>query len=502
MESKVTLENIEKAMAESIYELETDSRLVRTGLKKNQESEKILIKYNWLFSLDTLNFVKNLLLGETKSDLSAQLKIIYFDLAEGYLYRQLAKEDDEISNYYSNAVGTIEGEKIPFFDLRSELSKTEDFDKREVLDELQLQIIAREDGAELAVLEKEIALIKRDFGHSYLSFYEEKKGIDYAKFYSLVKEIHAGLKDLFEEKMPDWVSKKLGRKFGTIPSCHMAYALQLPEYLQYFPQEKLISAFSRTLETLGFDLEKEKNIHIDIADRPRKNPRAVCYAPTIPEEIHLIIKAVGGYYDYESFFHEGGHSLHYAHVSKDLPFAYRQLSPSYALTELFSYLFEDLIRNPFWLEEYLGLSPDVVKSVAFDSHMIYLYMLMRYLGKFTYEYETFTADDLRSAPSRYTEKQNEFTGFLYDKRNYLYDMDSGFYSADYLRAWIGEAQLSGFLAEKFGPKWFANSEAGNLLTGMWKTGSKFDLEEMLLEETKTQPFELAPLFRKFKRYLE
>ena len=50
-----------------------------------------------------------------------------------------------------------------------------------------------------------------------------------------------------------------------------------------------------------------------------------------------------------------------------------------------------------------------------------------------------------SSERDYSTLLTEATGIRYDPRNYLADMDSGFYSADYLRAWIRAAQLRAFL---------------------------------------------------------
>ncbi len=42
----------------------------------------------------------------------------------------------------------------------------------------------------------------------------------------------------------------------------------------------------------------------------------------------------------------------------------------------------------------------------------------------------------------------------YPTESFLSDMDSGFYSADYLRAWIRSAQLRRFLVGEVGEDWW------------------------------------------------
>ena len=61
---------------------------------------------------------------------------------------------------------------------------------------------------------------------------------------------------------------------------------------------------------------------------------------------------------------------------------------------------------------------------------------------------------LRASSSR------DASGFRYPRENYLADMDDGFYSADYLRAWIRAAQVRAYLREAIGEDWWRRPETG------------------------------------------
>jgi hypothetical protein len=67
--------------------------------------------------------------------------------------------------------------------------------------------------------------------------------------------------------------------------------------------------------------------------------------------------------------------------------------------------------------------------------------------------------------------------------DYLADIDDGFYSSQYLRAWAFEAQLRSFLREKFGNEWFTRRDAGSLIRELWSEGQKPTADEILLEVT-------------------
>jgi hypothetical protein len=65
--------------------------------------------------------------------------------------------------------------------------------------------------------------------------------------------------------------------------------------------------------------------------------------------------------------------------------------------------------------------------------------------------------------------------------DYLDDVDQGFYSSEYLRAWAFEAQLRGYLRERFGNAWFTRRDAGSLLRELWNEGQKPTADEILAE---------------------
>jgi hypothetical protein len=65
------------------------------------------------------------------------------------------------------------------------------------------------------------------------------------------------------------------------------------------------SAWRRS-RSLGFDMENDENIRLDLDDRPQKSPRACVIASDPPKVVHLITRAQGGLHDYQAFLHEAG----------------------------------------------------------------------------------------------------------------------------------------------------------------------------------------------------
>src|SRR5207247_10559174 len=77
-----------------------------------------------------------------------------------------------------------------------------------------------------------------------------------------------------------------------------------------------------------------------------------------PTFVRLISPAQGGLHDYHAFLHEAGHALHYAGVDPNLPYTFRNISRDHALTEIYSYIFEAITREPEWHRQHFGLSED------------------------------------------------------------------------------------------------------------------------------------------------
>jgi hypothetical protein len=57
-------------------------------------------------------------------------------------------------------------------------------------------------------------------------------------------------------------------------------------------------------------------------------------------------------------------------------------------------------------------------------------------------------------------------------------MDGGFYSADYLRAWIRSAQLRAHLRDEIGEDWWQRRETGRFLRELFREGTRPSSEEI------------------------
>ena len=64
-------------------------------------------------------------------------------------------------------------------------------------------------------------------------------------------------------------------------------------------------------------------------------------------------------------------------------------------------------------------------------------------------------------------------------RPFSSDVDPGFYSACYLRAWALETHLRAYLRSRHGDRWFESAAAGDELKALWRQGQRLSPEELL-----------------------
>ena len=213
-----------------------------------------------------------------------------------------------------------------------------------------------------------------------------------------------------------------------------------------------------------------------------------------PKVVHLITRAQGGLHDYQAFLHEAGHALHYAGCDPSLPYTFRNISRDHALTEIYSYIVEAISREPGWHARYFGLSDEqaaaergrdgLPRGAPLPALRGEAAVRARLLGPLRRGRRH--RRGLRRAAHR-GDRACE-----YRREGYLADMDAGFYSADYLRAWIRAAQLRSYLEREVGDEWWRSKETGDRLRELFREGTKPSSEE-IAGRIGFEPLDTGPL---------
>jgi hypothetical protein len=179
-------------------------------------------------------------------------------------------------------------------------------------------------------------------------------------------------------------------------------------------------------------------------------------------------------------FHEGGHAEHFSNTRPTLDFEFKFLGDN-SVTEGYAFSLEHLMNNKEWLVYFLGMSQDAARDFLLFSNVMKLWFCRRYAGKFQYELILHGDNKISGKDESYREILTGTNLMLYNKSDYLKDVDEGFYCTNYIRAWIFETQLKDYMHRKFGYDWFKKKKAGDLLRELWSYGQKYNASEILAQ---------------------
>jgi hypothetical protein len=484
----------EERLARYLYERSEEGRAVRVGEKETSEQAEIVRRYADLFSreqLEALRDAEEAAAGEERELLYRLRKTC----EGGLVSAALVDREDELENRLLAERVTFRGEEMPLRNAQAQLAVLPAYADREELGELQADSSARfnPDRLELIAAGEELSAELSRIADP-IERNEEEKSIS---LYELSAALEAASDDAnlsFAALRERWFEKLLGPEREEIPSSfHTSYMRRLSPLESTYTKERATEVCLATLTELGFDLAAKSNIKLDLDDRPQKSPRACVIASDPPSVVHLITRAQGGLHDYQAFLHEAGHALHYGGVDASLPYTFRRISRDHALTEIYSYIVEAISREPGWHARHFGLSDEQAAENAEATAFLEALLFRRYEAKLRYElgfWSRFASDG--GTPAGYEEFLTEATGIRYRSDGYLSDMDAGFYSADYLRAWIRSAQLRRHLIDMVGEDWWRNPQTGELLADLFRQGTKLSSEEVAVR-LGYDPLDTAPL---------
>jgi hypothetical protein len=401
---------------------------------------------------------------------------------EGYFGELTRDHDERLAELEAELEIEHDGERIPFRMVRPTLANEPDRNKRRELDTRSNEILDEQ----MNPLHLEAARLvqqgARDLGFAtYLELY--RKALPSSALDDLAVQCRALLDSterLYETNADRLLRSRVGVSLAEAERYDVNRLFRAPEWDPMFATDRMLPALESTLADLGVDLHSQDNVTLDLEQRPNKSPRAFCAPIEIPDRVVLVIQPIGGADDWRALFHEGGHTEHFAHTSRELAMEEKRLGDN-AVTEGWAMLLQHLIDEPEWLTRRLDFARPT--EFATEGATELLYFVRRYSAKILYELEFHAAEDVTTMRNRYVELLSDALKIDVTPANYLADIDSGFYVSSYLRSWAFEAQLRAFLKEKFGSRWFATRQAGSLLRELWGEGQKMSAEEMLQEVT-------------------
>lgn len=402
---------------------------------------------------------------------------------EGYIGDLTRADAEEIAGLEASLSAEVDGEEIGFRLLRPSIANEPDRARRERLDRARIQLTEEHLNPRHARIADARRSATRELGASTYRELYERFGFPLDALAEQCERFLADTEDMYVRALDALFRRRVGIPLEQACRWDVPRLFRANEWDEGFPGNGMLPALEGTLEGLGIDLRAQANVHLDIETRPTKSPRAFCAPIEVPGRVMLVIQPIGGPDDWHALFHEAGHTEHYAHTNADLPVEARRLGDN-AVTEGWAMLLELLVNEPAWLERRLDFARP--QDFAAEASAGQLYFVRRYAAKFLYELELHGEGELESMRSLYLERMHDALKIELSEADYLADVDAGFYSSSYLRAWAFEALLRSFLREEFGTAWFTRREAGSLLRELWNEGQRPTADELLGEVAGTE----------------
>jgi hypothetical protein len=484
----------EARLKQFLFESSEEGRAVRVGEKETSEQAAIVARYADLFTRDQLDALREAE-GAAAGDEREQLYRLRQVCEGGIVAAELVEREDELENRQLAARLTFRDEELPLRTAQAKLAVLHEYADREALGEVygDLNATFNDDRLELARAGEELSA-DLSGEPDPIARNEEEKAISLRALAAALNEAAAASEEAYLRMRESWFERVLGPDRADVPrSYHMAYLRRLSPLESTYTKERATDVCLETLKELGFDLAGDPNIKPDLEDRPQKAPRACVIASDPPTVVHLITRAQGGLHDYQAFLHEAGHALHYAGCDPSLPYTFRRLSRDHALTEIYSYIVEAISREPGWHALHFRLSDEEATRNAEATTFLEALLYRRYTAKLGFELDfwgRFSEDG--GTPDGYAEKLTAATGVRYRSDGFISDMDAGFYSADYLRAWVRSAQLRARLVDEVGADWWRSPETGERLRALFFEGTKPTSEE-IAARLGFDPLDTGPL---------
>ncbi len=439
-------------------ELGREYYLTHAGLKAEAEFAAIYARHAELTSdgaLEAARAAGSPALYEWVVDLRVSRALVPFE------ERQLAWEQ--------SATVEFNGRSVPYLRVPIEIANTDDRDERRAMDELRARTAAAGlNGLRRDRFAQERALLEGLIGQSYVEAWESLTDIDLDALAEAAAAFLERTADVYHESLEQVVRRRLGIPLADLARSDAARLFRHSHVDAAFPADRLIETAIRQMGEMQLDARQGGRVQFDVEERPGKQPRAFCVPVKVPEEVHLVIRPQGGHVDFRTFWHELGHAMHFAAIDPALPFAARWVGDN-SVTEGFAMLWDHLTLDPGWLRRYTALAGTDVDVLVFELVVGELFLVRRYAAKINYELELYRGDG-RDVAARYAERLTEATGFRFLEDDALLDVDPGFYSARYLRAWQFEAALAKHLVDSYDEDWYRNPRAGEFVAGLMARG--------------------------------
>ncbi len=424
---------------------------------------------------------------------------------EAQASRATAELEERELEWESAAVITLDdGRRLPYQRAAIEIANATDRRERLMLDRKRSALVERE----LAPIRRERfdrereVVAELDVAPTYIAAIEAVSALPLRALAVQCEAFLRDTRDMSRDLLAHTLKRELGVDADEAERSDGLALARSPQFDGAFAPSDLEPAIRRQIAEMGLDPEANGRIIYDTAERDGKRSRAFCAPVRIPDEVYLVLRPHGGATDWSTLLHEAGHALHFANMSRALPFEHRWLGDN-SVTEGYAMLFDHRMQDAGWLRRYSGLRGADIARFLRRTAGTELRMIRRYCAKLLYELDLH-GDEIPAAqiPDRYAERLTDATGFRYSADDAYADVDPRFYAGRYLQAWQLQAVLADTLTQQFNEDWWRNPEAGPWLRdGLFAEGQRETAGELALR-VAGGALSFAPLIVAIERLIE
>ena len=482
-----------------------ESYLAYAGLKKKAELQPIYERYERVLGEEALELTLDAFhsaVEKTDDRRSAQA------LLEWQIESQAAKplaalDEREIEWENSAFIRSPDGRVIQYQAAPIEIANTRDRALRLALDQARAKLVKDEHAPlRLERLQREKEYIESlGVAGDYNASFQAVTGISLGTLGTSCERFLRDTSSMWDDTLPRVLKKSLGIKPSQAKRADALALFRASEFDDAFPGNEMETVLRRQVSEMGIDPTADGRIIFDVGDREGKRSRAFCSPVRVPEEVYLVLRPHGGQSDYSTFLHELGHALHFAYASPDYPFEFRWLGDN-SVTEAYAMLFDHRMQDRGWLLRYTSLGTNRVGKYLRAAGFEELHFLRRYCAKFLYERALYSGEVRWSElPDLYVSLLTKATGFEYDAADAFVDVDPGYYSARYLRAWQLQSILNEELTARFDVDWFRNPSAGPWIANELFAQGQRETAEEIATRAGGGTLSFQPLVRKIESLL-
>lgn len=488
-------------------EISREYYLAAAGLKPTAELQPIYEKFAAIMTPETLAMTLEAFRDAGKAPESEdyrQIRILLEWVAGLQCGRELAPLDEREMAWEASAMVALpDGSKLQFERAPIEIANSTDRAWRNVIHDARARLVE----AEFAPLRRERFQRERDMierlelARDYNATWELLSGISLSGLRSQCERFLADTQAAWDATFPEFVTRVLGIAPADATRADALALFRAREFDAYFPAREMESRVQGQVREMGVDPLAGGRIRLDTGEREGKRSRAFCAPVLVPEEVYLVLRPHGGQSDWSTFLHELGHALHFAYARPDYPFEYRWLGDN-SVTESYAMLFDGLLQDAGWLKRYTDLGEKRVAVFTRSSGFEELHFIRRYCAKLIYETHLYGGDvRWESLPDLYVELLTKATSFRYSRSEAFVDVDAGYYSARYLRAWQLQALIDETLTERYDEDWWRNPRAGPWIVQSLLAEGQRELAHDLAKRVSNRELSFAPLIREIERAL-